>query len=100
MAKWSKYNLFIRENDSSAILFNTRTGALIKLNSARLNQIRTPETLPTDFLQFLLSQGFLIGDSVNELELIERGHIEAKKNTRTFRSKNARGSINSGNCMG
>ncbi len=84
MAKWSRYNIFIQEDKSNGIYFNTRTGALIRLNPERQKQLKIPSKMPHDLLQFLLRQGFLVGDDIDELELIAYTHESARKNLDTF----------------
>lgn len=84
MAKWSQYNVFIEEDNAHVLLFNTRTGALMRLGSDRQKQIREPSEMPHDFLSFLLKQGFLVGDDVDELELIVNTHESARDNKDRF----------------
>src|SRR4030066_24878 len=81
MAKWSRYNVFVRENDIHVLLFNIRTGALIRLNPERQRDVKNPSNISFDFLEFLLQQGFLVGDDIDELELIANTHKAAKENT-------------------
>ena len=50
MAKWSQYNIFIRENNIHLLLFNTRTGALIRLNPERQRDVKNPSNVSDDFL--------------------------------------------------
>jgi uncharacterized protein len=80
MAKWSRYNLLVKENDNYLLLFNTRTGALARLNPERQKDIKNPLNIPDDFLKFMLGQGFLVGDNIDELELIANTHKAAKEN--------------------
>lgn len=74
MAKWSKYNMLVEDS----LLFNARTGSLIRLDSDRQKQIGEPSEMPNDLLSFLLSHGFLIGDDIDELELIAAVHESAR----------------------
>lgn len=83
MAKWSKYNIFV-EDDAYVLLFNTRTGSLIRLDVDRQKQISEPSDIQPDFLSFLLNHGFLIGDNVDELELITAVHESARNNKDSF----------------
>ena len=84
MARWSKYNIFINEDDEHVLLFNTRTGALVRLDSTRKHQIKEPSEIRDDFLSFLLKQGFLVEDDIDELELISNTHESARNNIDMF----------------
>jgi len=84
MAKWSRYNTFVSNDDGGALFFNARTGALIKLNRERRRQIEEPSELSPNFLDFLLQQGYLVGDDVDELQLIVDTHEAARKDRRLF----------------
>ncbi|MGA9189787.1 MAG: radical SAM protein [Methanosarcina sp.] len=77
MAKWSKYNILV-EDDDYILFFNTRTGSLIRLDSDRQKQITGSSEIPNDFLSLLLNHGFLVGDDVDELELIAAIHESAR----------------------
>jgi uncharacterized protein len=85
MAKWSRYNSFVASDEGSALFFNARTGALIRLSPERCRQIgEQPAEIPQDFLDFLLQQGFLVGDNVDEIQLIANAHTEARNERRVF----------------
>lgn len=84
MARWSRYNTLVDADSGSALLFNARTGALIRVSSERRREIETPAVLSGDFLEFLLQQGFVIGDEVDEVDLIVRGHEQARNDPLLF----------------
>lgn len=84
MAKWSQYNIFVKEDNAHVLLFNTRTGALVRLGSDRQRQIGEPSEMSHDFLNFLLKHGFLVGDDADELELIATAHESARNNKDRF----------------
>lgn len=83
MAKWSQYNVFVEDN-VHILLFNTRTSALVRLDPDRQKQIREPSEIPSDFLSFLLEHGFLVGDNVDELELITNINESARNQKDRF----------------
>lgn len=78
MAKWSRYNTLVGADSGGALLFNARTGALIRVSRERRREIETPAVLSGDFLEFLLQQGFVVGDDLDEVELIVQGHEQAR----------------------
>jgi uncharacterized protein len=83
MAKWSRYNLWVRD-DGRTLLFNTRTGALVRLDSERQRQLQEPDSIAPDFLQFLLQQGYLVSDDANELQMVADAHEAARNDRKTF----------------
>jgi len=85
MAKWSQYNTLVVSDGGGALFFNARTGALIRLNCERRRQIgKQSAEIPQDFLDFLLQQGFLVGENVDEIQLIADAHTEALNDRRVF----------------
>src|SRR5438045_717194 len=85
MAKWSRYNTLVSVAEGGALFFNARTGSLIRLSPARIGQLGGHFTnIPEDFRGFLLQQGFLVGDDIDEIRLIADVHAEARKEDRVF----------------
>jgi uncharacterized protein len=85
MAKWSRYNTFVSISGGGGFFFNARTGSLIRLSPERSSQLGgTFSDIPKDFLHFLLQQGFLVGDDIDEIKLIADVHAEARNEDRVF----------------
>lgn len=78
MAKWSRYNFFLPNDDGSALLYNARTGATLRLDAARVGQFDGTRELDEDVFAFLLEHDFLVADDCDELALIEAGHEAAR----------------------
>lgn len=79
---WSRYNVSVRRSDD-LLLFNTRTGSLIRLDKTRQRQLEQFE-IPAEFRDFLLGQGFLVPRDLDELELIGRGYEAAQESTESL----------------
>lgn len=79
MARWSPYNLVLPDDSNTgALLFNLRTGVLSRIDSERIRELTEPETLPQEFSDFLLRNGYLVSDDCDELALIGERHEKAK----------------------
>lgn len=79
MARWSQYNVAVPRS-GDLLLFNTRTGSLVQLGHERRRQVEQFE-LPAEFRDFLLGQGFLVPDDLDELELISRRYEAARESS-------------------
>lgn len=84
MADWSRFNTIIPTDDGGALLFNARTGALIRLNSERREQLDDPGGIPSEFADFLANQGFLINDGTDEISLLAELHSQARHDNTLF----------------
>jgi uncharacterized protein len=85
MAVWSVYNLAVADPPGGgALVFNTRTGVLVRLDESRLRQLGAPDPVPEDLAEFLLRQGFLVPDGCDELGLVRRRHAAARTGTGLF----------------
>jgi len=84
MPKWSRYNVSVQEDNGHALLFNTRTGALIRLSRARQIQTAKSIELYPDFLKFLLQQGFMVADDADEVQLVAAAHSAARSDDGVF----------------
>ena len=78
MAKWSRYNFLLPNDDGSALLYNARTGATIRLDATRVSQFDGARELDSDVFEFLLEHDFLVADDLDELALIEARHEAAR----------------------
>lgn len=78
MAAWSRYNFLVPKTDGSALLYNARTGVLIRLSAARIRDCSGEQGLPDDIFDFLLRQGFLVPDDLDEVGLINKHHEQAR----------------------
>ena len=83
MAKWSDYNFAVADGNHT-IMYNARTGAMARMAHERIDQIEAPETLDDAFVDFLLSQGFLVSDDTNEIDLIAQAHEQARETENMF----------------
>lgn len=85
MAKWSRYNTIVSAEQGGSLLFNARTGSLLRLDGERTRQLTGPfERIPEELVEFLLAQGFLVGDDVNEVKLIADFNSQARQEQRVF----------------
>jgi uncharacterized protein len=80
MAKPSRYNVYVPDRDDSLVIFNTRTGALVRLDNHRSHQLQSCDAISTELLQFLLEQGFLVADGTDELTLVAASNAHARNN--------------------
>ena len=80
----SHYNILVDNNDGSALFFNARTGALIRLSPQRRKQIYKTREITEDFKNFLIQQGFLIDNGIDEIKLIADAHEMARNDDRLF----------------
>lgn len=79
VARWSRYNIVVPE-PNGLLLFNARTGALLRLDAERRRQIEQLE-VGADLSEFLLDQGFLVPDGVDELLLVAQTYERARERT-------------------
>ncbi|MCP4991144.1 MAG: radical SAM protein [Colwellia sp.] len=79
MSVWSKYNYFLNYTNNSYLLYNSRTGALIKLDNMRGKQLLSGNLLDDDLFDFLYKQEFIVDDKVDELALITEKNKRAQQ---------------------
>ena len=77
MATWSRYNFVVPKSDGTALLFNARTGELIRLAADRVRECAGKYDLDDEFFNFLLQREFLVPDDLDEVELIAERHETA-----------------------
>ena len=82
MYQWSRYNFFINETENSNLLYNSRTGAVVRLSKERSIQVANDTELDDDFFSILYQMDFILDDGVDEVRLIE----EFNENARNDRS--------------
>lgn len=84
MTTWSAYNLLEPKKEGGCYLFNTRTGALLSLNSDRHSQITHDELIDDDLFSLLSREGFIVDESVDELALILDSNEKARLSKESF----------------
>jgi len=70
MAQWSRYNVPVGISNSEMLLFNIRTGALVRLSQERKNEMEHPDLMEESFSSFLFKQGFLIPNDFDEVSAV------------------------------
>ena len=84
MTQWSRYNISVTGQKNEMLLFNVRTGALVRLNSDRTKEIENPDIMSESFISFLLNQGFLVSNDFDEIAGVIKMHENARKDQRSF----------------
>jgi hypothetical protein len=79
MTRWSRYNTLVEEPNGDALLYNTRTGALVRLTPERRAQLGAITSLPDEMNDFMLDQGFLVESAVDEVSMIIAAHERARE---------------------
>jgi uncharacterized protein len=78
MAKWSRYNFVVPNDNGSALLYNARTGAVARLSAKRVAECDGARELDDDLFSFLLEHEFLVADDLDEIALIAARHEAAR----------------------
>lgn len=84
MTRWSRYNTLVEEPNGGALLYNARTGALVRLNPERRAQLGAITSLPDEMNDFMLAQGFLVESAVDEVSMIIAAHERAREDRSLF----------------
>ena len=84
MYKWSRYNFFISENSDSNLLYNSRTGHLIRVSRDRSEQIAKDEILDEDLFSTLYRLDFIVNEMVDEVALIKEENYRARNDRSTL----------------
>lgn len=70
--KYSFYNIEVKTDDDKTIVYNTKTGSLLKLKNTEVHKIRSfknkqhDETVSNEILDFLVKNGILVYDDTDE----------------------------------
>lgn len=85
MHVWSDYNFFVEEESRTGLLYNSRTGNLIRLDKERCEQLKSGELLDNTLFDFLYRLDFIIPEDLDEIKQIENKNEDAR-NDRSFLS--------------
>ena len=77
MSQWSRYNVSVLRDDGSVLLFNTRTGSLLKLSPERCRELHQLP-LPADLRDLFVTEGFLVADDIDEIQQVAARHAAAR----------------------
>ncbi|MEY2503677.1 MAG: uncharacterized protein QOI07_4014, partial [Verrucomicrobiota bacterium] len=78
MYQWSRYNFLIAETDNSSLLYNSRTGAVMRLSKDRSIQIANDAELDDDIFSVLYREEFILDEGVDEVRLVEEFNERAR----------------------
>ncbi len=73
--KISKYNIYLKENDDGAVVYNSYSGSICYFDKETLEDLRSCKT-DNIFFEEMLKQGFIVPDSLDEIGRIKRAHYE------------------------
>lgn len=79
MYQWSRYNFLIDEGSSYGLLYNSRTGCVVRLSRERCEEINSECDLEEDIFHLLYEMDFIVDDDIDEISLIEEKNKDARQ---------------------